>query len=413
LGEHLPQLTVFALFLMLTLTLPRLMQRWHLPGPIGFILAGILLGPQVLGAIRMHGPIVQFFADIGKLLLMFLAGFEVDMVEFARARTESAFFGALTFTFPFMAGALVVFTAGYSFNACALIGSILASHTLVGLPLVKKAELIGRECVLVTMGATVFTDILSILILAICLSIHVAGFSTVTLGLEMLELVIYVPAVLFGLTWVARFLLRLFGKSKSARVVVFFLLMAGAAQGAEWIHLEGIIGAFLAGIATKRAFYGTPTEDTLEVIAQSLFIPAFFVSAGLLIDFKIFFATLFHHPLLVVGIVGSLLGGKWVAARLTGKALRYRPEERFLMFSLSVPQVAATLAIALVAYSTKNGAGVRLIDEAMLNTTIVLVIVSSVAGLFWVNKAAALLKRADELPFPETPSTSPPAPELA
>ena len=238
-----------------------------------------------------------------------------------------------------------------------------------------------------------------------------AGFSPVTLGRELLELVIYVPAVLFGLSWVAGFLLRRYGKSKSARVVIFFVVMAVAAQGAEWIHLEGIIGAFLAGIATKRAFHATPTEDTLDVIAESLFIPTFFVSAGFLIDFKVFFATLVHHPLLVLGIVGSLLGGKWVAAWLMGKALHYQPEERFLMFSLTVPQVAATLAIALVAYGTKNAAGERLIDEPVLNTTIVLVIVSCFAGLLWVDKAAGRLKQSEELPFPASPPANQPSPQ--
>ena len=83
------------------------------------------------------------------------------------------------------------------------------------------------------------------------------------------------------------------------------------------------------------------------------------------------------------------------------------------MFSLSVPQVAATLAVALVADGTKNAAGVRLIDEKMLNAVIVLVIVTSFAGLIWVDKAAARLKRPGELPSPETPSVLPPAPEPA
>ena len=413
LADRLPPLTAFALCLVLTLTLPRLMQRLRLPGPIGFILAGVLLGPQVFGVLHPHGAVVEFFSDLGKLLLMFLAGFEIDMAEFARARKKSALFGALTFAFPFMAGAMVALIGGYSWNSCALIGSILASHTLLGLPVVKEAGLAGRESVLVTIGATVFTDILSILVLAICLHIHLAGFSASALGLELLELVIYVPAVLLGLSWIARFLLRRYGTSKSGRVLILFLLMATAAQGAEWIQLEGIIGAFLAGIATKRAFRDTPTEDALEVISHSLFIPAFFVSAGFLIDFKIFFATLLHHPLLVVGIVGGLLAGKWIAAWLASQAFGYNRDDRFMMFSLSVPQVAATLAVALVAYGAKNFAGVRLIDEPVLNATIVLVIVTSFAGLVWAGKASARLKRADELPFPETPLTPPTAPEPA
>jgi Kef-type K+ transport system membrane component KefB len=339
---------------------------------------------------------------------MFLAGFEIDMAEFARARNKSALFGVFTFTAPFLFGALVAWSAGYSWNACALVGSILASHTLLGLPVVKEAGLSNRESVLVTVGATVFTDILSILVLAICLPIHLAGFSTSMLAVELGELAIYVPAVLFGLSWIARFFLHHFGASKSARIVIFFLLMAAAAQAAEWIQLEGIIGAFLAGIAAKRAFAGTPTEDTLEVISNSLFIPVFFVSAGFLIDFKIFFATLVGHPLLVAGIVGGLLGGKWLAAQGAGRLLGYSAADRRMMFALSVPQVAATLAVALVAYHTKNAAGARLIDEPVLNATIVLVIVTCFAGLVWAGRACTAIRATEKSPFTPGSSAAPP-----
>jgi Kef-type K+ transport system membrane component KefB len=397
LAEQLPPLTRFAIALLFILTLPRLMQRFRLPGPIGFIITGIILGPQVLGMLRPDGPVIMFLSDMGKLLLMFLAGFEIDMAEFARARKKSALFGVFTFSCPFLLGALVALSAGYSWNACALIGSILASHTLLGLPVVKEAGLSNRESVLVTIGATVFTDILSILVLAICLPIHLSGFSVSTLAIELGELAIYVPAVLFGLSWVARFFLNRYGDSKSTRIVIFFLLMAAAAQGAEWIQLEGIIGAFLAGIATKRAFAGSPTEDTLEVISNSLFIPVFFVTAGFLIDFKVFFATLLYHPLLVAGIVGGLLAGKWLAAQGAGRLLDYSPEDRQMMFALSVPQVAATLAVALVAYHAKNAAGERLIDESVLNATIVLVIATSFAGLIWASRACAAIRTASTL----------------
>jgi Kef-type K+ transport system membrane component KefB len=379
------------------LTLPRLMQRLGLPGPIGFIITGIVLGPQVLGVLRPTWPVLIWFADMGKLLLMFLVGFDIELSEFARARNKSALFGAFTFTCPFFLGVVVARIAGYSWNASALVGSILAPHTLLGLSVVKEAGLADRESVLVTVGATVFTDILSILVLAVCLSIHLAGFSATAIAIQLVELAIYVPAVLVGLSWVARFFLRRYGTSKSTRIVILFMLMAVAAQGAEWIHMEGIIGALLAGIAAKSAFKGTPTEDTLEVISHSLFIPAFFIAAGFLIDFRVFFATLQHDPLLVAGIVGGLLAAKWLAAQGAGRLLGYPSKDRAMMFALSVPHVAATLAVALVAFGAMNSAGARLIDEPVLNATIVLVIVTSFAGLIWASRASAAIRTAEEL----------------
>lgn len=389
---HLPTLTAFAFTLMLTLVLPSLMERLRLPGPVGYILAGIILGPQLLSVLNPDGKIVQFFADIGKLLLMFFAGYEVDIERFNRARRKAAVFGLATFSTPFLLGAGVGLAMGYQLNACAVIGAVLASHTLLGLPIVKQAGLMGRESVIATVGATVFTDLLSIFVLAVCLPIHVSGFNPRDVLTEIAWLAVYVPAVLIGLSWIAKQLLGIMGTNKANRALIMLVVMAVAAQGAELIGLEGIIGAFLSGVALKRAFGDTPSDDSLEVMSQTLFIPIFFVAAGFLVDFKVFFATLRDQPLLVLGILAALFGGKWLAAEIAGRVLGYTAADRRLMYALTIPQVAATLAVALVAYSTRNPAGQRLIDEPVLNATVVLVILSSLIGLILAGRAAKRLK---------------------
>lgn len=398
---HLPTLTAFALTLMLTLVFPSLMERLRLPGPVGYILAGIILGPQVLSVLNPDGRVVGFFADIGKLLLMFFAGYEVDIEQFNRARRKAATFGGMTFTAPFLLGAGVGWTMGYSFNACAVIGAILASHTLLALPIMKATGLVHRESVVVAVGATVFTDLLSIFVLAVCLPIHVSGFDPRNVLFELLWLALYVPTVLFGLSWLARLMLERFGHSKANRALIMLVVMAVAAQGAEMIGLEGIIGAFLSGVALKKAFGNTPADDSLEVMSQTLFIPTFFVTAGFLVDFKVFFTTLRDQPLLVLGILGALFGGKWLAAEVAGRLFGYSAADRQLMYGLTIPQVAATLAVALVAYSTRNAAGQRLIDEPVLNATVVLVILSSVVGLVLAQRSANRIATAKaDIPSP-------------
>jgi Kef-type K+ transport system membrane component KefB len=392
LADHLPLLTRFALALACVLLLPRLVERLRMPGPIGFLLAGLILGPHGFGALQEQGPVLLFFADLGKLLLMFFAGFEVDADEFARARNKSALFGALSFALPFLAGTGLAFGLGYSLNAACLIGSILASHTLLGLTVVKDAGLVGRESVMVTIGATVFTDILAILVLAICIPVHETGFSMATLAVELVELAIFVPAVLIGLAWIGRVFMTRYGTSSVNRTVILLLLMAVAAQGAEWINLEGIIGAFLAGIAARRATRGTEGSESLDVVSRALFIPAFFLAAGFLIDPVVFFETIIATPALVVGVLAALLIGKYLAARAAAGLLGYSRGDGRLMFALSVPQVAATLAVALVAYSSLNPDGQRLVDESVLNATIVLVIVTSVLGFFFVDRSIRTLE---------------------
>lgn len=399
---HLPMLTAFAFTLMLTLVLPSLMERLRLPGPVGYILAGIILGPQVLAVLNPDGKVVGFFSDLGKLLLMFFAGFEVNIEQFNRGRRKAATFGLATFTMPFLFGAGVGWAMGYPPNACAVIGAVLASHTLLGLPLVKSADLMGRESVVATVGATVFTDLLAIFVLAICLPIHLSGFDPRNVLIEILLLAVYVPAVLFGLSWLARQMLERLGASKANRALIMLLVMAIAAQGAELIQLEGIIGAFLAGVALKKAFGNTPSDDSLEVMSQALFIPIFFIAAGFLVDFRVFFTTLRDQPLLVLGVLGALFGGKWLAAEIAGRVLGFATADRQLMYGLTIPQVAATLAVALVAYSTRNPAGRRLIDEPMLNATVVLVILSSLIGLVLAGRAARRLKgQGDVLATPK------------
>jgi Kef-type K+ transport system membrane component KefB len=372
---------------MLTLVLPSLMERLRLPRPIGYILAGIVLGPNVFSILKPDGAVVTFFAELGKLLLMFFAGFEVNIAQFNRARHKAAIFGLLTFACPFVLAIVVAFTMGYTATSCAVIGAILASHTLLGLPIVKQRDLMGKEVTVVIVGATLFTDLFSILVLAICVPIHLKGFDPAAVTITLASLAVYVPAIIFGLSWLIERLLKAFGTTKASNALVMLLVMAIAAQVAEWIGMEGIIGAFLAGVCLKRVFGDIKGDESLEVMSQALFIPAFFIAAGFLVDFKVFFMTLTEQPGIVLGVLAALFGGKWLAAEAMGRLFKYPRPERNLMFALTVPQVAATLAVALVAFSTINAVGQRLIDHPMLNATVVLVIVSSLVGLILTERA--------------------------
>jgi Kef-type K+ transport system membrane component KefB len=159
------------------------------------------------------------------------------------------------------------------------------------------------------------------------------------------------------------------GDSKERQAVLILLIIALAGFGAEVIHLEAIIGAFLAGLAVNRALTQSEAKEQLEFLGDTLFIPMFFVSIGFLIDVRVFLQTLATRTGLVVGIVGGLIVGKYLAAQLTRQLFGYSRTEGHLIWSLSLPQVAATLAAAIVAFEAKDSAGVRLIDEAAINTS--------------------------------------------
>jgi Kef-type K+ transport system membrane component KefB len=377
---RLPILARFAFGLAIILVVPPLCKRIRLPAVVGLVLAGVLLGPSGVHIAPKHGDVAVFFADVGKLLLMFFAGLEVDLNQFNRSRNRSVGFGLATFALPLAAGFAAGVGFGYGWIAALLIGSLLASHTLIGFPIVQRLGLVRNEAVTVTIGATVFTDIASLLILAICIPIHQSGFSPVAFTVQVLELAVFIPLVLFGLSAAARFLIGWFHGVKDAQLLVMLLLVVLAAIGAEVINLEGIIGAFLAGLALNRAVQETAAKEELEFLGNLLFIPAFFLTVGFLIDVRVFLETLVSYIGLVAAIVGGLIVSKLLAAQLARGAFGYSRDQGLVMWSLSLPQVAATLAAALVAYECKDPYGQRLIDAPVLNTIVVLMVVTSLLG---------------------------------
>jgi Kef-type K+ transport system membrane component KefB len=377
---HLPLLVRFALFLAIFLLIPPLCRRLRIPPGVGLLLAGVGLGPSGLHTLPNAVPVIEFFGEIGKLLLMFFAGLEIDLSQFRRTGRRSLAFGALTFSIPLAVGAAVGLTAGYGWLAAALLGSLMASHTLLGFPIVQRLNLVKEEAVAVTIGGTVFTDLASLVVLAICLPIHTSGFSTTTFVLLIVELIGYVLFLLFGVSAAAGWVLRRMSGSKEQQVTLMLMIVALAGFGASVINLEPIIGAFLAGLAINRAAAHSEAKEHLEFLGNTLFIPMFFVCIGFLVDVRVFINTIVDRTGLVVGIVGGLIGAKYLAARLTQRIYGYTRTEGHLIWSLSLPQVAATLATAIVAYQTKDAAGTRLIDEPVLNTVLVLVVVTSILG---------------------------------
>jgi Kef-type K+ transport system membrane component KefB len=377
---YLPLLVRFAIVMAIFLFVPPLCRRIRMPPGVGLLFAGVALGPSGLGTVPEAAPVAGFFAEIGKLLLMFLAGLEIDLSQFRRTGRRSLVFGALTFSFPFAVGVAVSSLAGYALLSAVLIGSLIASHTLLGFPIVRRLGLVTDEAVAVTIGGTVFTDLTALLVLSVCLPIHSAGFSPATFAAQVGEMVAFVLVVFVGLGALGRWLIARMGDSAERQVTLLFLIIAVAGFGADAIHLEPIIGAFVAGLAVNEALRHGEAKEQLEFVGNTLFIPMFFVSIGFLIDVGLFARTLVARVGLVAGIVGGLVGAKYLAARLTQRIYGYTRSEGRLVWSLSIPQVAATLAPALVAYETKNAAGVRLIDEAALNTILVLVVITATLG---------------------------------
>ena len=376
----LPNLAKFAFAMAIIVGVPRLSQRVKLPAVVGLLLSGVVIGPHVLGVFPMHAPVADFLADLGKLLLMFFAGLEIDLALFRKARTRSITFGLLTTSIPLVLGAAVGLWFGFQTIPAIVLGSLLASHTLLALPIITELGETKLEPVTVTVGATVMSDTLSLIVYAICAGIFHSGFSVLNLGGQLIEIAIFVPLVLFGLSRLGAYLLKRLEKDEDAYFILMLGIMAVAGLLAQLINLPGIVGAFLAGLAVNAAVRDKPAKGKLEFLANSLFIPIFFIVTGFLINPVVFVRSLVDNFPLACGVILALLVGKFIAAEIAGRAFHYTSAERLTVWSLTLPQVAATLAAALVAYDTLNGAGQRLVDGRLLNVVLVLMLTTAISG---------------------------------
>ena len=376
----LPALARFAILMALIVIVPRLSRRIRLPEVVGLLLSGVVLGPHLLDVFPRQHPVAQFFSDLGMLLLMFITGLEINLTLFRQKIFRSIVFGVTTTLIPLLLGTLAAHCLGYDLLPAIVVGSLLSSHTLLGSTIVAKLGLRRLEPIVVVIGGTMVSDTLSLLVFAVCVPSFAGGFSASRLAIQVIGIIVFVPVVLFGLSRAGVYVLRKVENDEETYFVLMLGILAVTAMLAQLINLPGIVGAFLAGLAVNAAVQDKPAKSKLEFLSSTLFVPVFFVVTGFLIDPLTVARSLTEDSFLAAGIIGALLVGKWIAAESCGRAFGYTTAARRTMWSLTLPQVAATLAAALVAYRTFNAAGQPLLDNRMLNGVLIAVLVTSILG---------------------------------
>ncbi len=374
----------FVVLLAVILVIPPIFERLRLPGLVGLLAAGVVLGTSGLHVLSNESEIMKLFADIGKIYLMFVAGLEIDLKQFRRTRNRSLGFGGTTFAIPMIMGILVGRWFGFDWNASVLIGSLLASHTLLAYPIVQRLGVVHDEAVTVTIGATIFTDIGALLVLAICTGVNKGDFSAWSLVTLVGGLGLYAAAVLFGLDWLGKDFFRRSRDDQGNQFLFVLLAVFVASVGAQLVGVEKIVGAFLAGLAVNDVVGNSPVKEKVEFVGSVLFIPIFFVSMGLLLDIHAF-RDLLTSVGLPFAIVGALITSKFLAAWAMKPVFSYSWDQTLTMWSLSLPQVAATLAAALVGYEA------NIINQEVFNSVILLMLVTAVAGPLLTARVAAKL----------------------
>ncbi|MDB9379974.1 cation:proton antiporter, partial [Nodularia sphaerocarpa] len=239
----------FTILLTVIFTVPPIFERLRIPGLVGLLVAGVVLGQNGLKLLDTNSETVKLLSDIGKVYLMFVAGLEIDLGQFRKTKNRSIVFGILTFIVPLIAGIAVGRFFNFGWNAAVLIGSLLASHTLLAYPIISRLGVVMNEAVTVTVGATIFTDTAALLVLAICVGIHGGEFSAMSLVTLLGGLAIYSVIVLFGFDWAGKEFFRRSGDEQSNQFLFILLALFLASVGAQIVGVEKIVGAFLAGLA--------------------------------------------------------------------------------------------------------------------------------------------------------------------
>ncbi len=385
---HEEPISSFALLLAVSLIVPPLFERLRLPGVLGLLAAGVALGQNGLGLLAVDSPVMELLADVGLLYLMFVAGLEIDLDQLRKVKHRSAGFGALTFTVPLITGIVIGRLFQFDWNAAILLGSLLASHSLMTYPIVRRLGVVANEAVTVTIGATICTDIGALIVLAICLGVHGGGFSVAKLLTLLISLALYTLVVLFGIDRIGRDFFRRSGGDEGNQFLFVLLAVFVAALGAQLIGVEKIVGAFLSGLAVNDVVGDGPVKEKVVFVGSVLFIPIFFVNIGLLIDLPAFISSVSAFGL-ALAIVGGLMASKFIAALLAKLSFRYSWQEMLTMWSMSIPQVATTLAATLV------GNRVGMLSDDVLNSVVVMMLVTATVGPLIVSRAAV------GLPVPE------------
>jgi len=391
---------VFSLVLFIILFAPILFNKIKVPHIIGLIIAGIIIGPYGFNLLLRDSSIV-LFGTVGLLYIMFTAALEIDLEEFKRNRVKSFVFGLFTFSIPMLLGTAAAFyLLRFSLPSSILLASMFASHTLLAYPIVSKYGISRIRAVTLTIGGTIITDILALLVLA-----GVTGATRGDIG-SAFWIRLTVSCFVFGciifllFPVIARWFFKRYEDHISQYIFVLAMVFLGSFL-AEVAGLEAIIGAFLSGLALNRFIpHLSPLMNRIEFVGNAFFIPFFLISVGMLVDVSVLFKGFGAIKVAGVMIVMAVMT-KFIAAWLTQKTFRLSDIERQLIFGLSNARVGATLAVVLVGYSiilseTPTGDPIRLLSEDVLNGTVLMILVTCTISSFITEKASQKMALKEE-----------------
>lgn len=372
---------VFSIICLVILFVPILFERIHLPGLVGFIIVGALLGEYGFNILQRDSAIT-LFGTVGLLYIMFASGLETDIDDFKKNTKRSMVFGLLTFIIPQGLGTLIsYYILGFSWVSSILLASMFASHTLLAYPLVSKFNISKNEAVTITVGGTIIVNFLALLVLSVIVSADGGELNTVFWVKLTVNVIAFLLIVLFIVPRCCRWFFKRLNSEDGSQFVFVLFVIFGVSLLAQVLGIEPIIGAFFAGLILSNLI--SPTSklaDRLSFTGNSLFIPFFLISVGMLINVREFGSGFTPWLVAIVMIVTATLC-KFLPAFIVRHAFHYTKDEGWLIFGLSNAQAAATLAAVMVGHQK------GLLNDDVLNGTILMIVATVFISTYVTDRA--------------------------
>ncbi len=380
---------IFFVVLVIILMSPILLKRLRAPHIIGLILAGVIIGQYGFNIIERDRSF-EIFGQVGIYFIMFMAALEMNMGSVRQYGRKGVFLGVVTYVIPFVIGyAASRYLLDFTIPASLLISCILGSHTLITYPIVGRFALTKHPVVIVSVVATAVALFVALLILAITVStLHETTWMYWVIF--AFKCTVYGAFIIYAYPRISRWFLRRYGDTNMQFIFILAMVFMSAAL-AEVAGLEGLLGAFLAGLTVNRLIPRTsPLMSYIQFVGNALFIPYFLIGVGMLIDVRVLFSDL-HTIWIVLVMVAVGTASKWLAAQLMCRITSGLKGGSLLMFGLTNAHAAGALAIVMIGTDPK----VNLMDTSVLNGTVMLILFSCIISSFATNEGARRLALTD------------------
>ena len=386
---------IFLVVLLVILAAPIVMGKLRIPHIIGMVLAGVMLGKYGFDILERDKSF-EILGKVGLYYILFLASLEMDMEGLKKNMRRIGIFGMLTFLIPASMMYLVgIFILQYHHSTSLLLSCIMASNTLIAYPIVARYGLQRKPSVTLSVGGSMLSLLLSLVVLA---ALEAAQDKTVDIlfwFLFLAKFIVYCTIVILIIPRLSRWFLRRYSDAVMQYIFVMSMMFMSAALS-EAVGIDGIFGAFMAGLILNRYIPRlSALMNRIEFIGNALFIPYFLIGVGMLINVRLLFDG-GNIIWIVLCFVFFGTFGKAVAAYVACIGFRMPLSSGHMTFGLTCAHAAGAIAMVMVGMETEIAPGISMVNDDILNGVVMMILFTCIISTIITEQSAQRIVLRDK-----------------